>query len=285
MAFLPDPNAEDAEEILRTYMVYYGLGDADLISAITAAWRSKKINDNSSLDDIGFAIRDTDAYKRRFAGNIALQAKGKPIYSLTEYIQLENKYKQAMQGSGLPAGFYDSPDDFAGFMANDVSPGEVLDRVQQGFMAVKQADKAVINQMKQLYGVSEGDLAAYFLDPDKATPVLLRRAQAAQIGGEAMRQAGLQLTSQSAEELAAQGIEAGTARQGFGAIAASQQIFNPMSAQEEQISLEEQMGAVFGTNAAAAQRVRQRAAQRTAEFAGGGGFAAEGGTVTGLTNA
>lgn len=285
MAFLPDPNAEDAEEILRTYMVYYGLGDADLISAVTLAWRSNKINDQSSLDDIGFAIRDTDAYKRRFAGNIALQAKGQPIYSLTQYIELENKYKQAMQGSGLPSGFYDSPDDFAGFMANNVSPSEILDRVQQGYMAVRQSDQAVINQMKQLYGVSEGDLAAYFLDPDKATPVLLRRAQAAQVGGEAMRQAGIQLSSQQAEQLASQGIDVGEARQGFAGIAASEQIFGRMGAQEEEILLEDQLGAAFGTNPAAAQRVRQRASQRAAEFAGGGGFAGQGATVTGLTNA
>jgi hypothetical protein len=285
MPLLPDPNAPDADEILRSYLAYYGLGDNDLIAAVTLVWHGGQITGESTIDDIGFAIRDTDAYKRRFAGNIALQAKGQPVYSIPEYIALERAYSQAMQGSGLPAGFYDSPDDFSGFISNNISSAEILDRVRSGFQAVKQADPAVVNQMKQLYGVSEGDLAAYFLDPDKATPVLMRRAQAAQIAGEAERQAGMQLTTGTAELLAAQEISSAEARQGFANIAGAQQLFGALSSQEQAISQEEQIGAVFGTNPAAAQRVRQRAAQRTAEFQGGGGFAAQGSEVTGLSNA
>jgi hypothetical protein len=285
MPALPDPNAADADEILASYLTYYGLGDSDLLSAVTLAWKGGKISRDSSIDDIGFAIRDTDAYKRRFSANIALQAKGKPIYSIPEYLSLERSYSQAMQGSGLPAGFYDGPEDFAGFISNDVGVNEVLDRVKLGFQAVKQADPAVVNQMKQLYNVSEGDLAAYFLDPDRTTPILLRRAQAAQIAGEAQRQANIQLTTGTAEMLASQDITAQEARQGFTNIANAQQLFGALSSQEEAISQEEQIGAALGTNPAAAQRVRQRAAQRTAEFQGGGTFAAQGSEVTGLSNA
>jgi len=85
--------------------------------------------------------------------------------------------------------------------------------------------------------------------------------------------------------LAAQEISSAEARQGFANIAGAQQLFGALSSQEQAISQEEQIGAVFGTNPAAAQRVRQRAAQRTAEFQGGGGFAAQGSEVTGLSNA
>jgi hypothetical protein len=282
----PNNNAETADEIILSWLQYYGIDDTALITEVVSAWKQQKIADPSNVDQIAFAIRDTDAYKKRFAGNLTLQAQGKPMYSISEYLQLERDYKRAMQGSGLPAGFYDSYDDFSKFIGGDVSPAEILDRVQQGYQAVAQSNPEVIRQMKELYGVTEGDLAAYFLDPDKTTPILLQRSRAAQIGAEAQRQAGMQLTTGMAESLARENITAEEARRGFAGISEAQQLFAPLSATEQQIGVEEQIGAVLGTNAAAAQRVRKRAAERAAEGMGGGSFAtSQGGVVTGLTNA
>ena len=281
----PNNNAETADEIILSWMQYYGINDRPLINEVVAAWKSQKITDPGNIDQIGFAIRDTDAYKQRFAGNIALQAKGKPTYSLSKYLELEQSYKRAMQGSGLPSGFYDGPEDFAKFIANDVSPAEVLDRVQQGYQAVKQSNPEVIRQMKELYGVNDGDLAAYFLDPDATTPILLQRSRAAQISAEAQRQAGMQLSTQAAEELAQSNVTQQQAQQGFAGIAEAQQLFAPLSSTEEQIGREQQIQAAFNLNAAAAQRVRQRASQRAAEGQAGGGFAGQGAEVTGLSNA
>jgi hypothetical protein len=45
---------------------------------------------------------------------------------------------------------------------------------------------------------------------------------------------------------------------------------------------EEQIGAVFSTDAAAAQRLRKKQAERTAAFQGGGGFAGQGQGQTAL---
>ena len=281
----PKQDAETADEILFSWLQYYGLTDVDLVDTIVGAWKTQKIADPSNLESIGFAIKDTEAYKKRFAGNIALQRQGKPTYSLTQYLRLEQDYKTAMQGSGLPAGFYDGPEDFAQFIGNDVSVAEVLRRVRDGFQAVDQANQDVIDEMKRLYGVSKGDLAAYFLDPNTTEQILLNRARAAQIGSEATRQAGISLTAGTAEMLARENVDQARAQQGFASISEAQQLFAQTSSTEEAISQEEQIGAVFGTNAAAAQRVRQRAAQRAAEGQAGGGFAAQGAEVTGLSNA
>lgn len=278
-------DAETADEILLSWLQYYNLTDAALQAVIQDAWKQKKIEDPSNLESIGFAIKDTEAYKQRFAGNEQLRKQGKPTYSLTQYLQLERDYKTAMQGSGLPSGFYDGPDDFANFIGNDIAPAEILRRVRDGFQAVDQANPEVVNEMKRLYGVSKGDLAAYFLDPTVTEELLLRRARAAQIGSEATRQAGMTLLADTAEMLARENISQADAAKGFATIAEAQQLFTPTSAAEQVVSQEEQIGAIFGTNAAAAQRLRQRAAQRASEGQAGGGFAAEGATVTGLSNA
>jgi hypothetical protein len=45
---------------------------------------------------------------------------------------------------------------------------------------------------------------------------------------------------------------------------------------------QEQIGAVFSTDAGAAQRLRKKQAERTAVFQGGGGFAGQGSEQTSL---
>ena len=228
-------------------------------------------------------LRATPEYKQRFAGNEQRRKAGLNVLSEGEYVALENSYRQLMRQSGLPTGFYDSNDDFQNLIANDVSPGEFAERVNQGYEAVRFADPTVIAQMQELYGVSEGDLAAYFLDPEKATPILLQRAQAAQTAAGAA-QAGMQLTTEEAERLAQEGITQQQARAGAAAITQAEELFQPTTGEQDgAFTREEQLGAVFGTDPAAAQRLRQRQRRRQAAFEGGGGFAqGAGGQVTGL---
>jgi len=229
-------------------------------------------------------IRQTDVYKRRFAGNIARRNAGYNVLSEGEYIALENSYRQLMRQSGLPTGFYDTSEDFTNLISNDVSVAELAERVNQGYEAVMNADPEVVSEMRRLYNIGDGELAAYFLDPDKATPTLIQQARSAQIAGQAVRQAEFQLTSQQAEELARAGISPEEARAGFQAIAGAEELFGALPGQAGQaITQAEQVAGVFGTSAAAQQRIRRRTRERQAEFEAGGGFAAQGSQVTGLT--
>lgn len=86
----------------------------------------------------------------------------------------------------------------------------------------------------------------------------------------------------TAEELATAGITEQQAREGFQTIAQAQEIFNPLLVGETAISTEEQIAGIFGTQAAAQQRIRQRQRERQATFEAGGRFAGQGTTVTGL---
>lgn len=131
----------------------------------------------------------------------------------------ENSYRQIMSAAGLPSGFYDSQDDFTKFIASDVSPTEIQDRVTQATKLVNQTDPQARQALQGYYGVDTGHLIAHFLDPTVAAPILDKQAAAAQIGGAALAQ-GLALTDkQKAEGYADQGITASQARNAYGQVA------------------------------------------------------------------
>jgi hypothetical protein len=228
-------------------------------------------------------IRQTTEYKDRFKGIELRRAKGLNVPSEAEYIGLENTYRQLMRTAAIPANLFDQPDDLANLIGNDVSPAELSARINDGYQAVAQANPEVVTQMRRLYGLQDGELAAYFLDPERATPYLLRQARSAQIAGEAKLQAGQELTMTQAEQLATAGVTQEQAQQGFQTIAQSQELFNPLAGTTEAtIGVEEQIAGIFGQSAAAQQRIRQRQRERQAAFEAGGRFAGQGGTVTGL---
>ena len=270
---------QSAFDVIRDLLDTYGLSElADFVGNYIV--EQDVIDENVLIGQ----IRQQPAYQQRFAANEARRAAGLNVLSEGQYIALENTYRQYLRASGLPTGFYDSNDDFQNLIANDVSPGELAERVNQGYEAIRFADPEVISQMQELYGVGEGELAAYFLDPERATPTLLRQARSAQIAGTFVQQADMQLTQAQALQLEAAGVSPEQARAGAQAITGAQELFAALPGQTgEAITQEEQIAGVFGTSAAAQQRIRQRTRERQAEFEAGGGFAAQGSQVTGLT--
>lgn len=275
---------ESATQILSRILNGVGLGD--LMSAIEPMWRNTSIPPNIDANQLGFMIKDSDAYIKRFPGNKALRDAGKPEYSVTEYLQLEKEYKNAIQGKGIPSGFYDTTEYIGQFIKNNVSVAEVGRRVEQGFRAVNEGDPEVLRQLKQFYPtVGDGELAAFFLAPEEARPIIVSRAQAAQVGAQAVKQAGMQLTTAEAESLLQQGIDTPQeAQQVFGTIGAAQGLLESQMIGEQAISREEQLQ--FGTgNVQAQQRIAQRARRRQAEFQAGGQFAAGQRGVAGLGTA
>jgi hypothetical protein len=244
--------------------------------------------DVMSGDDVLARIRADqgqagEIYRARFAGNVLRRKAGLNVLPEKTYIGIENQFSQTMKAAGLPSGFYDSPDDFAALIGADVSPSELVSRINEGYLAVQQSNPQVTAEMRRLYGVDDSMLAAYFLDPERATPILLRQANAAQIAAEGTLQAQRQISAMTAEELAVAGVTQEVAREGFQRISAAEELFVALPGTTEQaITEQEQIGGVFGTSAAAQQRIRQRSRERQAIFEAGGRFAGQGTTVTGL---
>lgn len=279
-----DKTGESASQILSRILGSVGL--SDLLPAIEPMWRNTSIPPNIDANQLGFMIRDSEPYAKRFPGNKALRDAGKPEYSVSEYLLLEKEYKNAIQGKGIPSGFYDTTEYIGQFIKNGVSVAEVGRRVEQGFRAVNEGDPEVLRQLKQFYPtVSDGELAAFFLAPEEARPIIVAKAQAAQVGAQAVKQAGMQLTTAEAESLIQQGIETpAEAQQVFGTIGAAQDLFQAQMIGEQAVAREEQLQFGVG-NVQAQQRIAQRARRRKSEFEAGGGFATGQAGVAGLGTA
>jgi hypothetical protein len=195
----------------------YGMGA--LVESLKAL-----IQDGLSPAEFTLRLRETDAYKKRFAANAQRIAKGLTAISEAEYLGLEDAYQNVMRNYGLPESYYTRGDmgrqeGFEKFIASDVSAPELEDRIMTAQSRVLNANPEVLASLKEFYpGITNGDILAYTLDPTKAITDIRRKITAAEIGGAAM-QAGLRTGMARAEELGATGITKQQAQQGFGTIA------------------------------------------------------------------
>jgi hypothetical protein len=230
------------------------------------------------------SIRDTPVYKERFKGNADRASKGLRELSEAEYINQELSYKTNLTNLGMPRGFYDTKEAFANFIANDISPVELAQRIQQGYNAVTQASPEVVNQLKRMVpDLTDGDIAAYFLDPTKSGQEIERKARAAQISAAGVTQGGMQITTAQAEQLAKQGVTAEQAQQGFTQIGQQEQLFRSNLMGEQALTQEQIVAGTLTNDQAAAERIARRRRGRTATFQEGGGYSGQGGQQTGLT--
>ena len=195
----------------------YGLGT--LVEPL-----KKFIEEGLSPAEFTIRLRETDAYKKRFAANAQRVAKGLRALSEAEYIGTEDQYQDVMRRYGMPESYYAKGDlgvqsGFEKFLAGDVSAVELEDRIQTAQNRVVNSNPEVAKALKEFYpGISNGDILAYVLDPANAIEQIKRKVTAAEIGGAAI-QSGLKTGMTRAEELAAAGITKQQAQTGFQTIA------------------------------------------------------------------
>lgn len=147
-----------------------------------ATWLNTKIMAGETEEAVFVQMYDQPEYKTRFPGMEALRKKGKAITE-DAYMKIEDAYTQTARFFDLPAGFYDSADDFGNLIANQVSAKEYQDRLQAAQDVAKAADPAIRQALTDLYQVSEGGITAYFANADRALPIIQKQAKAAQIRG------------------------------------------------------------------------------------------------------
>jgi hypothetical protein len=208
---------QSAYDLLFSEFDRYGLGG--LIEPLKGF-----IQDGLSEAEFTLRLRETDAYKKRFAANQARVKNGLRALSEAQYIELEDQYQDVMRRYGLPESYYIRGDmgrqeGFEKFIGGDVSPVEVEDRIQTAQNRVINANPEVSKALRDFYpDITNGDILAYALDPKQAITNIKRKVGAAEIGAGAM-QAGLTTGLARAEELQRYGVTKETAQQGFGTIA------------------------------------------------------------------
>jgi len=208
---------QSAYDLLFSEFDRYGMGA--LVEPL-----KKFIQDGISPAEFTLRLRDTDAYKKRFAANAQRIGKGLRALSEAEYITMEDQYQNVMRQYGLPDTYYTRgemgrQEGFEKFIAGDVSAVELEDRISTAQKRVLNANPEVTQALKEFYpDITNADILAYTLDPKNAIENIKRKVTAAEIGGAAL-QAGLQTGLSRAEELRAAGIDKAAAQQGFGTIA------------------------------------------------------------------
>jgi len=251
----------DNIERMKRIFASYGLGSLGNRIA-------EFIQQGYSNDTVALMLQDTPEYQQRFSGNAARLKAGLPVLSPDEYLATEQAYRQIMSSVGVPKGFYDSQDDFSKFIAQDVSPTELKQRVDQAAKAVDNSDPYYTQSLREMYGLSTGDMIAHLLDPEKAQPLVLKQAKAAEFGAAALRQ-GLQVNTSDYEQYAAgvgTGIGAEQGMQNVAELAPGLQTLATMSGdQYDQITAEQE---VFGGLASAKRKRQQLTAQEEARFTG-----------------
>jgi hypothetical protein len=208
---------QSAYSLLYQEFAQYGLG------ALVEPLQSY-IQEGLSPAEFTLRLRETPAYKKRFAANQQRVAKGLGALTEAEYIGLEDQYQNVMRNYGLPASYYEKGElgvqpGFEKFLANDVSAAELEDRVVTAQKRVINANPEVADALKQFYpDITNGDILAYTLDPTQGLEAIKRKVTAAEIGGAAMAQKlGTSVTR--AEELAKYGVTKETAQRGFEVVA------------------------------------------------------------------
>jgi hypothetical protein len=265
---------QSAYDLLFSEFDRYGLGA--LIDPLKGF-----ITEGLSQAEFTLRLRDTDAYKKRFAANQARVKSGLRALSEAEYINLEDQYQDVMRRYGLPDTYYTRGDmgrqeGFEKFIGGDVSPVELEDRIQTAQNRVIKSNPEVSRALREFYPeISGGDILAYALDPTKAIENIKRKVGAAEIGAGAM-QAGLQTGLARAEELQRYGVTKETAQQGFGTIASGLERGRQLSNIYQQPTYTQEVAEteVFALpDAEKARRQRRRLGQlETATFSGSTGI-------------
>jgi hypothetical protein len=268
----PTANDSAATEIINDFLVQYGLeGLAPLV------WQMRK--DNKSKEEIYLAIRKTPEYKARFPAMETL-AQQKTGFNEGMYVAFERQLYVSLHNYGVTNGLYNTPEMVARMLIGGVDNVEVDERLKIAAAAVFQAPPEVRASLFENYAVGTGDLIGYYLDPDRARPLLEGQYAAAQVQA-ASRIQGVGTTIGTAERLATQGVTLDQALVGFGKVYETQPF---QAGYGERVSRAQLEGSAFGEAAAAATvgRVQQG---RRGVFQAGGGPAESTTGVTGLGSA
>ena len=263
-----DDEQNNAFLMLKAMLEEWGLGTL-------APEVLRLIQEGYTQAQIPILLQDTQAYKQRFSGNELRRQNGLAVLSPAEYLATERSIRQVMSNAGLPEGFYDDQDDFAGFIGNDVSPVEVQRRVTVAADSVFRMDGGTRDALRMWYPeISDSELMAWVLDPQRGRDQINRVVHGARIAGAA-RGAGASITQEQAER--------------FGQMSSDRyleeaQDFGRLAGMGERLSsfyrgytytAEDAAQEVFNDSAEAEERRRRLVAREEAEFSGRGGANAD----------
>lgn len=254
-------------------------------------WTTQNPGANSSAFEV--ALTSAPFYTQYFSANQQLLAQGKQPLAPSDYLAYMQQAQQLAQAAGLPAGFMSKAETDT-LIGNSVSMSELNERVNNAYLAVneiEQTNPGVSAYLAQNYGIGQGGLLAYVMDPKKALPALEQQMAGAVVGGAAT-QAGFQPVSVDEAVKVAQAIGGpGSAAGGSSVSSIYQQAVSGMAkivpdidatkaaqgpGNVATVSQDQLIGSQFIGDVADTRAVQLAVGQRTAAFRGGGGPVGQG---------
>lgn len=251
---------------------FASLGLGDLYGLIMSYITDGTDNYDDILNRMQVDPAAQNVIAKRFPALKARQDSGHPI-SIKDYLNLEDTYRNIVQQSGLPKGFYDQNTDYTKWIEAGVAPTEVQARINTAANAVNNADPNIKSALRDYYGVDDGGIMAHFLDPKIAADVLTTQYGAASVGG-AYKAQGLSLDRSLAEEIGVNPGNLANAAAGANQVAADTQAAAMLSnVWGEDLTSEDLTRDTFNVSGGAAARKKKNslASQERAAFGGSSG--------------
>jgi hypothetical protein len=133
-----------------------------------ADWLYSMIVDGKSDDYIYIDIRNQDAYKRRFPVLTEMNKKYQLGWSESDYIRQEGAYREALSELGDDGNMFATTDQFGQWMLGGISPRQVQQRIDiAADYLYSNTNPAVRQALADQYGLSDSQMVAYLLAPDK----------------------------------------------------------------------------------------------------------------------
>ncbi len=277
--------AEKAERQRNAFETLQGiLGKYKLSSLESWAW--EQIQNDVSVAGVELSLQDQQAFKDRFPAMAIRAENGYNAISPFEYLNWEDDVRGLFQRAGLPAGFYDSDDDYTAFIGGDVSPVELNDRIMNAYVRVANSSDEVRRAYSEFFGPSgDSALAAYHLDKDRAAPLLMEQAEQALIAGTGWEM-NIDITQTTAAHLEDIGINQQQAFAEFRQLATDRSLFDETLSEGSDLRIEQEgVQSQFGLNSSARLRLDARRTARRNLLSGGGGAQVTGSGVIGLGSA
>lgn len=243
-----------ALDALRAMFQQYNMGDlADVVWNI----QQEQLPEGEAI----IKIRGTDAYKRHFPGMDKINASGMAINE-ADYIRYKQRASEYESYYGLPNGML--ADRTGDLLVNNVSTDELRERLDLNREAALSAPAEIKTALQNMYGVSIGDLTAYYLDPETT----MQRLQSGIVAGAGIA-AGFSADQRQAERLLAMGVDSwAEAQQGYQQAAGMR---NLTGGYGERLTQDQTVNAAFGMDQASSEEARRIGQGRAAQFQGGGG--------------
>lgn len=267
-------NRENSMDVLADLVRTYGLPDS-----ITEFLSEQMVEGESELG-IAQKIRARPEYAARFPAMAVRRELKLPAISEAEYIRLERDYRSIMRAANLPATFHDAPEDFTNLISGDVSAQEFQQRVTLAESALDTANQDIVNELKDLYNLSDGDLTAYYLDPKAAQNIFeeRRKYEAAGLSAASMQAVGEGLEVQTAEALQRESVQRREIQSRMGQRAGlTEDLLG-----SEGLSATDIAEAEFNLDVDEAAKLRRRREGRLAPMMGRGSALTTGSGITGL---